>query len=129
MFQEIPKYHNMLVFSYKILIGLGLGLGIYDYLYLIRKRMFRDAILQMVGDLTSAPETRASITDRWGPIDGPYIECVCMYPSDLTTIIEMDICKFLYPKRLRPFCWTWIRPRVSYCIILLVGSSHASYPT
>ena len=64
MFQEIPKYHNMLVFSYKILIGLGLGLGIYDYLYLIRKRMFRDAILQMVGDLTSAPETRASITDR-----------------------------------------------------------------
>ena len=44
-------------------IDLDLGLDFFSNLELIRKRVFRDAMLQTVGDLTSAPETGTNIID------------------------------------------------------------------
>ena len=53
-------------------------------------------------DLTSAPETGSYITGQRDPVDAPYEECVLIFPSNLMTIIEMDIRKIPYPDGLRP---------------------------
>lgn len=65
--------------------------------------MFCDAVLQTVDDLTSAPEKVINITDRWEPIDAPYVERVLICLSNLIAIIEMDIRKnIFYQGRLWP---------------------------
>ena len=53
-------------------------------------------------DLTSAPETGSYITGQRDPVDAPYMECVLISPSNLMTIIEMDIHKIPYPDGLQP---------------------------
>ena len=47
-----------------LMIGLGLGLGVFAYLPSIRIRVFRDATLLSVGDLTNVPEKGTNITDQ-----------------------------------------------------------------
>ena len=62
--------------------------------------MFCDAVLQTVDDLTSAPEKVINITDRWEPIDAPYVERVLICLSNLIAIIEMDIRKNILPRQV-----------------------------
>ena len=52
----------------------------------------------MVGDLTSAPEIETNITDRWKPIDAPYVKYVLIYASSLMAIIEMGARKTPLPR-------------------------------
>ena len=64
-------------------IDLDLGLDFFSNLELIRKRVFRDAMLQTVGDLTSAPETGTNIIDWWEPIDALYVGSILFSPFNL----------------------------------------------
>ena len=45
-------------------LDLGLGLGVLANFLSIQKRVFCNAILQTVDDMTSAPKTGTYITDR-----------------------------------------------------------------
>lgn len=45
-------------------LGLGLGLGFFACLSSIRLRVFRDTLLLLVSDVTSALNTGITITDR-----------------------------------------------------------------
>ena len=53
--------------------------------------MLISRLSDIVGDLTSAPETGTNIANRLGPIYTPYMECVLMCLSDLMAIIEIYI--------------------------------------
>ena len=55
-------YTNFAVFIH--LVYYRFKFSIYAYLYSVQKRIFRDAILQTVGNLTSASETETNIIDR-----------------------------------------------------------------
>ena len=66
--------------------------------YSIQKRIFRNTTLQTVDDLNSAPKTGTDITDRWEPINAPYVDDVLIFPSDLMATIEMDIRKNPLPR-------------------------------
>ena len=74
------------------------------------KRVFRDAMLQTVGDMTSALKIGTNITDRICQIDPSYVECVFMCPSDWMAIVEIYIHKIPYPDWSRSLShWQKIR--------------------
>ena len=89
-------------------------------------------------DFTSAPETGTDITDQLKSRNTLYMECVLICPSDLMTIIEINIRKDPLPSRITA---TWPTDKTiewslafsktmgGYYNLLLVGSGHESYPT
>ena len=58
------SFIKKLMYVICLMIGLGLGLGVFAYLPSIRIRVFRDATLLSVGDLTNVPEKGTNITDQ-----------------------------------------------------------------
>ena len=83
-------YTNFAVFIH--LVYYRFKFSIYAYLYSVQKRIFRDAILQTVGNLTSASETETNIIDRWRHIYALHVEYFIMCPSNQIVIIKRDIC-------------------------------------
>ena len=57
---------------------IGLGLSFFSYLTWLR--VFHEATLLSVGDLTSASETQTNIISQWGPIDVPCVGYVLYAP-------------------------------------------------
>ena len=94
------------------------------------KRLFRDAMLHTVVDLTNTSETGANITDQRGPIDTPYMGCNLMHPFNLVAIVEVDNRNNPLPRRITATLpltkllqshWTWVWPRVNYYNPLLTS--------
>ena len=57
-------------------------------------------MLHTMNDFNSAPETGTIIMNLWGIRDSPYVNGVSILPSNLMTIVEIDIRKKILPIRI-----------------------------
>jgi len=71
MFMNIVFGYNM---RYLLVLYIYRFRCIYAYSPSIMKRVFCDATLKTIGDLTSAPETGFFVIDQRDPVDDPYME-------------------------------------------------------